>query len=91
MKHYTGISWKKPQRIEFLSLFSLAPFIASCFSSCLDVWPLDDFQRLLGSDLWLRLPLMMEGSKEEYQHLSLLTESEIQQMEEEHDISGVCQ
>lgn len=28
--------------------------LPSCSSSCLDVWPLDDFQRLQGSVLWSR-------------------------------------
>jgi len=34
---------------------------------------------------------MMEGSKEEYQQLCLLTEGEFQQKEGEFEFSGVCQ
>ncbi|KAJ7406561.1 hypothetical protein BTVI_65118 [Pitangus sulphuratus] len=42
---------------------------AKCKVLHADVWPLDDFQSLQGSDLWFRFPLIMEGSQEEYEQL----------------------
>lgn len=52
-----------------------------CFSFCLDVWPLGDFQRLQSLGRWCGLP----------QQLSFLTENSSEQKKMELEFSGVYQ